>query len=217
MDEKQWIRDALDSDPAKNRAGLAKALGRAPSMVTSLLDGPRELKVSEIAAISDYLQVDPPPFHRSRFVPLLGKVAGGHSAAVLFGDNGGPIDWIAVPFRALDARAALEVEGDSMRGLAGNGYMVFIGEKHEPPTADQLDQLCVCGLPDGQRVVKFLHASRYPAKFDLHSSNGEPLLAQNVVWAAVVTAIIPGAQAGQLARRSEGDEDGEFLNFEKLA
>lgn len=217
MDHKQWIRDALSPHTDKTRAGLAKVLKRSQGVVNRLLDGDQELKVSDVAAIAEYLEVEPPPFHRSRFVPLLGKVAGGRSEAVLYGENGGPIDWIATPFFSRTARAALEVEGDSMRGLAGDGFLVFIGEKREPPTPDQYTQLCVCGLEDGQRVVKFLHQSRYEGRYDLLSSNDGPMLAQGVVWAAVVTNIIPGPQAAQLARGSEVDGDGEFLKFENLA
>lgn len=221
MDHKQWIRDVVDSGDGrargKTRAGLAKALSRAQSAINRLLDGDQALKVSDVAVIAEYLEVEPPTFHRSRYVPLWGKVSGGRNEAVLFGDNGGPIDWIAIPQGGADARGALEVDGDSMRGIAGSGYMVFIGERHEPPTADQVGQLCVCGLPGGQRVVKFLHASKYDSRFDLFSSNDEPMLAQAVDWAAVVTNIVPAPQAGRLARRTEEDDEGIFLKFENLA
>lgn len=221
MDPKQWIRDVVDSGDGqargKTRAGLARVLGRSQSAVNRLLDGDQELKVSDIARIADYLEVEPPPFHRTAFVPLLGKVSGGRNAAVLFGENGGPIDWIALPARSAPARGALEVEGDSMRGIAGHGFIAYIGERHEPPTAAQIGHLCVCGLPDGQRVVKFLHESKYPARFDLYSSNDEPMLAQAVRWAAAVTNIVPATQAAYLARRSEADDDTVFLNFENTA
>ncbi|WP_298704583.1 helix-turn-helix transcriptional regulator [uncultured Variovorax sp.] len=221
MDHKQWIRDVVDSGDGQargiNRAGLARVLGRSQSAVNRLLDGDQELKVSDVAKIASYLEVEPPPFHRTAFVPLLGKVAGGRNEAVLFGENGGPVDWIALPARSAPARGALEVEGDSMRGIAGHGFIAFIGEKHAPPTPDQVDQLCVCGLPGGQRVVKFLHSSKYPDRFDLLSSNDEPMLAQAVEWAAIVTNIVPATQAGTLARRSEADDDHVFLNFENRA
>jgi hypothetical protein len=221
MDHKQWIRDVVDSGDGqargKTRAGLARVLSRSQGVVNRLLDGEQELKVSDVAAIADYLEVEPPPFHRSTFVPLLGKVSGGRNEAVLFGENGGPIDWIALPARSVPARGALEVEGDSMRGIAGHGFIAFIGERHTPPTSEQIEQLCVCGLPDGQRVVKFLYASKYVGRYDLHSSNDAPMLAQDVEWAAVVTNIVPASQAGTLARRSEVDDDHIFLNFENLA
>lgn len=220
MDPKQWIRDVVDSgdgrERGKTRAGLARALNRAPSAVNRLLDGDQELKVSDIAAISDYLEVEPPPFHRSRFVPLLGKVAGGNSQAILYGDNGAPLDWIAVPYFGDLARAVLEVEGDSMRGVAGHGFFVFIDRPHAPPTPDQMDKLCVCELGDGQRVVKTLHASRYEGRYDLHSASGEHLIAQTVRWAAEVVNIVPGAAASRLERRSEMGDAGEFLKFENL-
>lgn len=220
MDPKQWIRDVVDSGDGrqrgKTRSGLAKALKRAPSAVNRLLDGDQELKVSDIPAISDYLEVEPPPFHRSRFVPVLGKVAGGSSEAILYGDNGAPLDWVAVPYLGMLAKAALEVEGDSMRGIAGHGYLVFIDKPHRPPTRDQKDKLCVCELPSGQRVVKTLHESRYEGLFDLFSASGDHLLAQRVVWAAEVVNIIPEPAAARLERQSELGDAGEFLKFENL-
>ena len=150
-------------------------------------------------------------------MPLLGKVAAGNSEAVLYADNGGPIDWIQTPFHSSGAVAALEVEGDSMPGLAEEGFLVFVAERHSPPTPDQLRQLCVCRLTDGRRVVKFLTRSLYGGRYDLKSSDGNHLLAVEVEWAAVVTNIIPSYQAAQLERRSDSDGAELFLKIENLA
>jgi SOS-response transcriptional repressor LexA len=79
----QWIIDGLRK-PGKTRSGLAKALRRAPSAVTSLLAGGRELKAREVAVIAEYLEVDPPagtlsspqePEIRTAFI--VGEVAAG--------------------------------------------------------------------------------------------------------------------------------------------
>ena len=59
MDEIEWIRAGLEK-PGKSRSGLAKALGRAPSAVTALLKGARELKAREIAVVAEYLEVEAP-------------------------------------------------------------------------------------------------------------------------------------------------------------
>jgi phage repressor protein C with HTH and peptisase S24 domain len=54
-----WIREGLKK-PGKNQVGLAAALGRAPSAVTSLLQGTRRLMADEIPVIAAYLEVEPP-------------------------------------------------------------------------------------------------------------------------------------------------------------
>lgn len=59
MTELQWILDGLQK-PGKTQTGLAKALGRAPSAVTALLQGKRDLKAREISTIARYLEVEPP-------------------------------------------------------------------------------------------------------------------------------------------------------------
>lgn len=54
-----WIKKGLEK-PGKKKGDLAAALGRAPSAVSSLLKGDREIKAHEIAIIADYLEVQPP-------------------------------------------------------------------------------------------------------------------------------------------------------------
>lgn len=58
----QWIAEGLKK-PGKTKAGLAAAIGRAPSAVTALLAGDRALKVREIPLIAAYLEVTPPGGH----------------------------------------------------------------------------------------------------------------------------------------------------------
>ena len=58
----EWIAAGL-SKPGKTKGGLAAALGRAPSMVTALLAGEREIKAREIPIIAAYLEVEPPGAH----------------------------------------------------------------------------------------------------------------------------------------------------------
>lgn len=59
MDDLDWIRRGLEK-PGKTQTGLAKALGRSPSMITTLLKGGRLLKVREVGKIAEYLGVEPP-------------------------------------------------------------------------------------------------------------------------------------------------------------
>ncbi|MDQ0473212.1 LexA family transcriptional regulator [Labrys wisconsinensis] len=54
-----WIREGL-ARPGKSQTGLARALGRAPSAVSALLKGTRQLKAREIPLVAAYLEVSPP-------------------------------------------------------------------------------------------------------------------------------------------------------------
>ena len=54
-----WIKSGLTKQ-GKTKSGLAAALGRAPSAVTSLLQGTRELKAGEVEVVAKYLGVEPP-------------------------------------------------------------------------------------------------------------------------------------------------------------
>lgn len=56
----EWIKEALERDPAKTRAGIAEALGIDKSAVTRLLSGERQLKFHEAEKIAAYLGVAGP-------------------------------------------------------------------------------------------------------------------------------------------------------------
>ena len=58
MDTK-WIEAGLQK-PGKSNQGLAKVLGRSPSVVTAILQGKRQIKAYELPQIARYLEVDPP-------------------------------------------------------------------------------------------------------------------------------------------------------------
>lgn len=78
----QWIVDGLEK-PGKSKSGLAKAMGRSPSMVTALLKGERQLKAREIETIAKYLEVEAPtaaPIETAeviRTADIIGEVKGG--------------------------------------------------------------------------------------------------------------------------------------------
>lgn len=213
MDVVQWIRDGLDK-PGKQKQGLAAALGISRSAVTELLAGRRNLLASEIAPAAAYLEVEPPPFHRSRFVPVMGQGAADATSLDLRSSADEPLDWVSVPQGDDDSKFALEVVGNSMRGIASEGWLVFFDEPHTPPTPDQYDQLCVVRLKSGQTLIKFLRESRYPDRYDLESATEPMLIAQEVEWAAVIETIATAKQASKLLRISETAQNPNFLKIE---
>src|SRR5947209_9304674 len=87
MDELDWIRKGLEK-PGKTQTGLARAMGVAPSAVTQMLKGQRDLKYRELRPVIDYLGVAPPGISDHSFeepgeddqtatVPVTGYVGAG--------------------------------------------------------------------------------------------------------------------------------------------
>lgn len=197
MSKHQWILEGL-ALPGKNRVGLAAALGRQPSMVTELLNGNRELKASEIPKIAQYLGVAPPSIEgAARIVGFAGHDADG---AVLFvgRDDEGEA---RMPAGGTKDTVAVQVAGNAMRGVAQDGWLLYYEDLRKPPGDDMLGELCVVGLADERVLVKYLHRGSGPRLFDLESATAPTQRDVAVLWAALVTAIIPRPQAKKMIRR----------------
>src|SRR5262245_1928367 len=154
MDDLDWIRRGLKKS-GKTQTGLAQALGRSPSVVTSLLKGKRALKQREVGSVARYLGVSPPeapftpadakdrdPDHVVRVVGYVGAGAEAHYYAVAQGD----LDEVAAP-AVTDSTVAVEIRGDSLGALFDRS-LVFYDDVRSPVTADLVGKLCVVGLPD---------------------------------------------------------------------
>ncbi len=194
MDYVTWIIRGLERT-GKTKKGLAEALGGHPSKTTDLLQGKRDLKVHEVQKIADYLGEPPPPFIRSAYVPLIGGVASQPFAGIIRLGTVNAGREIAVPYGAEGALTAFQVEERGMPGLAKEDWVVFCGPRREPPDADQIGELCRCGLATGESVIRFLNPSLYENHFDLIGYDAEPLRAQKVVWAETVLHISTAAGA----------------------
>lgn len=134
----EWIIKGLDK-PGKSRAGLAKAIGRHPAVVTNILSGKRELKAREISTIANYLGVDPPanaPIeerHQIATAQIIGDVVAGVWAEP--GVHFEPIPSTVV----VDARwpehsvFLLRVRGASINRQAREGDLVLCLDAHAAP------------------------------------------------------------------------------------
>lgn len=146
----QWIEDGLKK-PGKTKVGLAKALGRAPSMVTALLRGDRQLKASEVAAIARYLELTPPttimpPSPYDGDIPALSQleVVGEVAAGVWAEPEADSFEryHVSVP---LDPRFPeteqylLKVRGSSINRRAASGSLVRCLKIHAAPRPPQND------------------------------------------------------------------------------
>jgi hypothetical protein len=198
MSKHEWILAGL-AKPGKTRSGLAASLSRQPSMVTELLKGNRELKASEIPKIAAYLDVLPPP--QEGAAKIVGRAETAASGAIRYApahENFGEVP--LVPGAEKDT-VAIEVVGDSLRGVADDGALLYYENLRNPPTETMIGELCVVGLLDERVLVKYLHRGRGPDLFDLESAASPTIRDVKVQWAALVTAIIPRAQAKKIIQR----------------
>lgn len=137
---------------------------------------------------------NPPDGHRedlkvpaTDLVPVVGYVGAG-AVATLYADGQGPLDHVDPPSHAGPETVAVEIKGVSLGPAFDNG-LVFYDDVHQPVTPDQLGKLCVVGLPDGRVLVKIVRMAS-DGRFHLLSNTAEePILDQEVTWAAKVTDV----------------------------
>jgi len=72
----EWIRATLAKKPHLSQAGLAKHLDRNRSVVTSMLNGSREIKARELALIEAYLGERMPVTGTTQTAPEFVSIAG---------------------------------------------------------------------------------------------------------------------------------------------
>ena len=96
---------------------------------------------------------------------------------------------------------AVEVRGDSMRGIAEDGWLVYYDNRRDPPTDDLIGEICVVGLTNGEVLIKKLIRGRKKNHFDLESAAAPTMHDVKVEWAAPVISIVPRRSARRAERR----------------
>lgn len=137
-DDLDWIREGLKK-PGKTQSGLAEAFKRAPSAITNMLKGGRQLKAKEIAIAANYLEVEPPsrgaetkpdqpqipPARPTGLIPVYGPARGGTEDRLEFSEV---IDHIPPPPKLAGVADAyvVYIAGESMepRYFAGEGAFI---------------------------------------------------------------------------------------------
>lgn len=126
---------------------------------------------------------------RDLLVKVVGYVGAG-DAAHFYDEAQGPLDMVQAPPNATELTVASIIRGPSI-GRNFDGWTVYYDEVREPVREDHLGRLCVVGLPDGRVLVKWIHASRTPGIYHLHSETEPPINDQEIIWSARVTALMP--------------------------
>lgn len=181
---------ALREKAGLSQDALAKRMGTTRSQLVKLERGERRLTEKWIERAATALGVPMSMIIDVGTVPLVGFVGAG-AALVYHHEGTGDLDEVDAPPQAGPGMVAVQVKGDSMRGRADDGWVLYYADRREPVTDDLLNELCVVGLADGRIMVKNLQRGQSPGLFHLYSSNSDPIFDQAVTWAAKVVWIKP--------------------------
>lgn len=186
---------------------LAENVGLSVSYVQRLEHGDRNLSVKHLDRFAQAFGVPREDILSSKArpeVPIVGLAGAGPDASVIYGEGQGTSDMAPAPPLWSPSTVALEVRGNSMRGIAYDGWFVYYDDVRGELTDDMIGQPCVLGLPDGRVVVKIPYFGRSPGTFDLESANQavDTMRGERIDWACLVTAIVPRRAASRLLDRS---------------
>lgn len=119
-------------------------------------------------------------------VPILGNAGAGER--VYYFDDGYEYEMIDRPPESPERNVvALRVEGDSMKPVLKDGYIIFYTRDIEGVPEECIGKMCVVRLDDDSTMVKEVKRSlTTPGLFHLLSYNADPLVDQRLKWAARV-------------------------------
>lgn len=203
-----WMKQCLEEMGHGSKSKLAAALNVKPDAVTRMINAGddkevRAIKAHELGIMARFFGKDPPGGDPTtvRSVKIVGKAGAGPDGSVLFAQGDGYLGEVPAPEGATENTSALEVQGDSMRGLANDGWLIFYDEK-EDPRPDHMGEPCVCFLEDDRVLVKTPYPGTEAGLYHLESVNAPMMLDIPVRYFAFVTDIKPRRSAQKHIRRN---------------
>jgi DNA-binding XRE family transcriptional regulator len=180
-----------------SQQALALLVGTGKSQIVKLERGERRLDLHWIERLSRALEV-PPQALIGEVVPARVELAGyvGAGTRIYPLDTGGFGGVICPPGLHAEETGAALVRGDSMPPM-GDGWGLFwrLGPGGGIPAElpeDCLGRLCVVQVAeDGPLYVKKLRPGYQPGRFNLISTNGEPMEDVKLDWMARVRLAMP--------------------------
>lgn len=204
-----WMKESLEAMGHGSKSRLAAFLSVKPDAITRMMNSGddrkevRDIKAHELSAMARFFGKEPPggdPL-KVRFVPIRGLAGAGPDGSVLYSTGDGNFGEIEAPRDASETTEALEVRGESMYGIANDGYIIFY-EDRERPSDKHLGNMCVCFLEDERVLVKFPSLGSQPGLFHLESVNAPMMRDVPVRDFAIVTDIKTRYAAQKFARRN---------------
>ena len=179
----------------KSKGGLAKAMGVRAGAVSEILSGIRLIKASEIAPITEYLELN--------FVPIKGRVGAG---AVIEPDNEQVppegIGEIELPFPIAEETVAFEVSGDSMLPKYENGDMIVVYREQRHPLSSFYGEEAAVRLKSGERFLKTIERGKAPNQVNLTSFNAKAINGVKLDWIGEIALSLPKAQIARLRAKT---------------
>ncbi len=200
---------ALMSERQIKPATLALKAGLSDSYVRDILRGkasnPKAEYLARVAAVLevsvDYLVGATNTSGTTiSTVNIVGKAGAGPDGTVLFARGDGNLGLAEAPLYATPETKALEVEGESMRGIADDGSLIFFDER-EAPDESHIGELCICWLDDDRVMIKYPYqGTAGSGLWNLESTTAATLRDVSLRWLAHVTSIVPRRTARLLIR-----------------
>jgi len=202
-----WMQSELEVRGHGAKRELADFLNLRPDAITRMMNTDpdketREIRGHELVKMESFFGSRPASARqRERLIPIVGKAGAGPDGSVLFAEADGNFGEVPAPEGSSSGAVALEVEGNSMRGMAEDGWLIFY-EDQESPREDHMGEPCVCWLEDGRVLVKTPYPGRARGLFNLESVNAPLMRDVPVRYFAFVTDIKPRKAAQKFIRRN---------------
>jgi repressor LexA len=179
----------------KSKGGRAKVMGVRAGAVSEILSGIRLVKASEIAPITEYLELN--------FVPIMGRVGAG---AVIEPDyEQVPPDGIGeieLPFPIAEETVAFEVSGDSMLPKYENGDVIVVYKEQRHPLSSFFGEEAAVRLKTGERYLKTIERGKGTSQVNLTSFNAKAINGVKLDWIGEICLTLPRAHIGRLRAKT---------------
>ena len=181
--------------PGKTKGGLAAAMGVRAGAVSEILSGLRLIKASEIADITEYLELNS--------VPIMGRVGAG--AAIEPEHEQVPpegLGEVELPFPIWEETVAFEVAGNSMLPKYENGDVIVVYKDQRHPLTSFYGEEAAVRLKTGERYLKTIERGKSATQVNLTSFNAKPINGVKLEWIGEICVTLPRGQIERLRAKA---------------
>ncbi|MEO0642821.1 MAG: helix-turn-helix domain-containing protein [Pseudomonadota bacterium] len=186
------IKEARRSrSPRMTQEGLAEQFGVARQTVANWERGKHTPDLATLKALERLFELRPGALTaglRSRVIIAGYVAAGDHGAEAVFDPQPLPIDDALLPFASDASMAWLQVRGSSMLPIYRDGDLIAYDADTAFEPENCLRRLCVVQTGDQRVMVKTILPGTRHGRYDLMSTNAEPIEDEVIAWASPVKA-----------------------------